>query len=240
MSVTQTRKDRERAVREELMLDHARDMLVRDGFQNFNLDKLAESIEYSKGTIYLHFESKEDLVLAVVTRTLKERADLFERASKFKGSSRERGRAIGFACCQFAVMHRDHFAIELTLRSASFWEKASPERRRLHGVQASRAFHIMNSIVTDAQRAGDLDPNLRAPEVTLSLIAVTLGSHIVAMQPDLQMLGGIEDPICVVRRHQDVILDGWGWKPLLKDFDFAATDRRIKKEVFPEASWFKA
>src|SRR5688572_11625128 len=101
MSVTQNRKERERAVREELILDHARQMLVRDGFQNFNLDKLAESIEYSKGTIYLHFESKEDLVLAVVTRTLKERADLFERASKFRGSTRERGRAIGFACCQF-------------------------------------------------------------------------------------------------------------------------------------------
>ena len=221
------------------MLDRARQMLVRDGFQNFNLDELANAIEYSKGTIYLHFESKEDLVLGVVTRTLKERADLFERASKFKGSTRERARAIGFACCHFAVMHKDHFAIELMLRSASFWEKASAERRRSHGVQAARAFHIMNTIALDAQRVGDLSGDVRPQEVTLSLIAVTLGSHIVSLQPDLQLLGGIEDPICVVRRHQDLVCDGWNWKPLLKDFDFDATDRRIKTEVFPEASWYK-
>jgi AcrR family transcriptional regulator len=239
MSVNQTRKDRQRAAREELILDHARQMLVRDGFQGFNLDELAKAIEYSKGTIYLHFESKEDLVLGVVTRTLKERADLFERASSFTGRTREKARAIGFACCQFAVMHRDHFTIELMLRSASFWEKASQERRRLHGVQASRAFHTMNTIVLEGQRAGDLPGDVRPQDVTLSLIAVTLGSHIVAMQPDLQMLGGIEDPICIVRRNQDLVCDGWNWRPLLKDFDYDRTDRRIKAEVFPEATWFK-
>jgi AcrR family transcriptional regulator len=239
VSVTQVRKDRERAAREELILEHARRMLVRDGFQNLNLDELAKAIEYSKGTIYLHFETKEDLALGVVTRTLKERADLFERASKFEGNSREKARAIGFACCQFAVMHRDHFNIELMLRSASFWEKSSPERRRLHGIQASRAFHIMNNIVLEAQRVGDLSAEVLAPQVTLSLISITLGTHIVSMQPDLQMLAGVEDPICLVRQYQDLICDAWGWKPLLKEFDHKATDRRIKAEIFPEAAWFK-
>ncbi|MBL9128921.1 MAG: TetR/AcrR family transcriptional regulator, partial [Verrucomicrobiales bacterium] len=115
MSVTQARKEREKAAREELILDHASRLLLRDGFQNLNLDELARSIEYSKGTIYLHFETKEDLVLAIATRAVRERADLFERATKFVGKTRERMRAIGFACCQFAVMHRDYFHIEMTL-----------------------------------------------------------------------------------------------------------------------------
>jgi AcrR family transcriptional regulator len=239
MSVTQTRKDRERAAREELILEHGKRLLVRDGFQDFNLDELAKAIEYSKGTIYLHFETKEDLALSVATRSLKERADLFERAGKFTGRTRERIRAVGFACCQFAVSHRDFFNIEMMLRSASFWERASEERRRLHGVQASRLFHTTNGIVSDALRTGDLPPDTRAPDVTLSLIAVTMGSHIVSMQPDVQMMCGIEDPICVVRRNQDLVCDGWNWKPLLKDWDYAATDRRIKAEIFPEAAWFK-
>jgi AcrR family transcriptional regulator len=240
MSATQTRKERERAAREELILTHARRLLLRDGFQNFNLDELAQAIEYSKGTIYLHFETKEDLALAVATQALKERADLFERAAKFTGRTRERVRAIGFACCQFAVAHRDYFGIELMLKSTSFWEKTSAERRRLHGLQAGRMFHTTNGIVLDAQRAGDLSYDVRPQDVTLSLIAITMGSHIVAMQPDLQMLGGIEDPICVVRRNQDLVCDGWGWKPLLKDWDYLATDRRIKAEIFPEANWFKS
>ena len=59
------------------------------------------------------------------------------------------------------------------------------------------------------------------------------------MQPDIQMLCAIDDPICALRRNQDTLLDGWNWKPLLKDWDYAATDRRIKTEVFPEANWVK-
>src|SRR5262249_1429240 len=90
MSVIQTRKERDRAAREELILDHAQKILLRDGFQNLNLDELAEAVEYSKGTLYLHFKTKEDIALAVVTRAQKERADLFERALGFQGRSRER------------------------------------------------------------------------------------------------------------------------------------------------------
>ncbi len=242
MSVTQQRKERERAAREELILEHGRRLLLREGFQNLNLDELARSIEYSKGTIYLHFETKEDLALAIATGALKERADLFERASKFTGLTRERMRAVGFACCQFAIVHRDYFNIEMMLRSQSFWEKASEERRRQHGLQAGRLFHIVSSIATEAIRAGDLAPEVRTQDVALSLIAITMGSHIASMQPDIQMLCGLTDPVAAVaavRRNQDLICDGWGWKPLLKDFDYTATDKRIKTEIFPEATWCK-
>ena len=41
MSVTQARKERERAAREDLILEQGRRLLVRDGFQDFNLDELA-------------------------------------------------------------------------------------------------------------------------------------------------------------------------------------------------------
>lgn len=239
MSVTQARKERERAEREELILRHAGRLLIRDGFQNLNLDELAKAIEYSKGTIYLHFETKEDLVLAVATRALKERADLFERASKFEGRTRERIRAIGFACCQFAIIHRDFFSIEMMLKSASFWEKASAERRRLHGIQAARTFHTTNRIVLDAIQAGDLPAATRAAEVTTSLFAITIGGHIVAVQPELQMLAGIEDPIAVVRAFQDRMCDGWNWRPLQAEWDYAATDHRIQAEIFPEATWVR-
>jgi AcrR family transcriptional regulator len=86
MSVNQSRKDRERPGREELIIDHAQRLLARDGFQDLNLDEVARAVEYSKGTLYLHFESKEDLVLAVATRALRQRADLFERAATFQGT----------------------------------------------------------------------------------------------------------------------------------------------------------
>ena len=155
------------------------------------------------------------LVLAIATRTVWERANLFERASKFSGRTRERCRAIGFACCQFAILHPDYFNLEMMLKSQSFWEKASEERRRAHGVQAGRLFHSMNSLAQEVVACGDLPPGTRTQDVTLSLISITLGSHIATMQPDIQMLCAIEDPICALCRNQYLILDGWKWTPLL-------------------------
>src|SRR3974390_3229444 len=143
MSVIQVRKERERAAREELILDHAQQTLLLDGFQNLNLDELAEAVEYSKGTLYLHFKTKEDIALAVVTRALKERADFFERALGFQGRSREQARAIGFACCHFAEAYPDYYNVEMMLKSQSFWEKADEVRQHQYAMQGGRCFRTM-------------------------------------------------------------------------------------------------
>ena len=127
VSVISSRKERERAARENLIVELAAGLLARDGFQNLNLDELAAAAEYSKGTLYLHFKTKEDLVLAVSTRALKHRADLLERAAAFSGATRERARAMAFACCQFMVTHPEFFALELVLQSRSFWGRASED-----------------------------------------------------------------------------------------------------------------
>lgn len=52
-----------------------------------HLDELAAAAVYSKGTLCLHFKTKEDLVLAVATRALQHRADLLERATPFSGNT---------------------------------------------------------------------------------------------------------------------------------------------------------
>lgn len=240
MSITAARKDRERAAREDLIVEHARRLLARDGFQDLNLDELAASVEYSKGTIYLHFETKEDLALAVVTRTLKEQADLLDRGAAFCGTSRERMRALSIACCQFAATHPDYFSQELMLRARSFWERASQERQRLHFLQTSRLFHTVNNIVLAAIACGDLPAGTRSQDVTLSLIAVTMGSHCAVARHDFTILCGIDDPLAALRVHHDKMLDGWNWRPLSEDLDLDALDRRIRQETFPEATWMRA
>lgn len=49
-----------------MILDAARDLFVREGYESFSMRKLAQKIEYSPGSIYLHFKSKEELFLAIV------------------------------------------------------------------------------------------------------------------------------------------------------------------------------
>ncbi|HXC36399.1 MAG TPA: TetR/AcrR family transcriptional regulator [Candidatus Acidoferrales bacterium] len=239
MSVTQARKDRERAEREELILDHAQRSLLKDGFQNLNLDDLAKAVEYSKGTLYLHFKTKEDIALAVATRAIRERADLFERAMVFKGSSRERMRAIGFASLHFAHVYPDYFSVELMLKSQSFWEKADPLRQQGHGMEGARCFRAVHRIVTEAIETGDLTRGQLSPEEIVFAIASTaIGSHIMGRSSHAGMFV-MQDPLKMVCQNVDILLDGLGWKPLSKDMNPDAVDRRIKREVFPEATWFK-
>ncbi len=230
------RKQRERLEREELILEHAQRLLGRDGFQDFNLDELARAVEYSKGTLYLHFETKEDIALAVSTRVMEMRANLFERASAFNGSTRQRAAAIGYAARKFALEHPDHFCLQMMLKSNSFWEKSSPDRRRLHGIQTGRSFNFVNQIVTDAIVAGDLPPGTPAHVVTISLISTTIGSQVAGTEPDLQMLSGNGELSALMRLCQDRMCDGWQWRPLStsSDWDYAAVESRIRAEIFTE------
>jgi hypothetical protein len=53
------------------------------------------------------------------------------------------------------------------------------------------------------------------------------------------MMAGIGDTSEAVCQNLAVLWDGLGWKPLSIEHDYVAVDRRIKKEIFPEATWFK-
>ena len=240
MSVILARKERDRAAREELILDHAQRLLLRDGFQNLNLDELAEAVEYSKGTLYLHFKTKEDIALAVVTRVLKERADFFERAIEFRGRSRERVHAVGFACCHFAKVYPDYFSVELMLKSQSFWERADESRQHQYGMQGGRCFRAVHRLVTEGLQAGDLPQGkMSSEQIVFSIASTAMGCHIMGRNTHAAIMAGIDEPLKALCQIVDVLLDGLGWKPLSSEWDYDAVDRRIKKEIFPEATWFK-
>jgi AcrR family transcriptional regulator len=54
--------------REELILDAADRLLARFGYRKMTIDDLAREAGIGKGTVYLHFRSKEDVVLSHMER----------------------------------------------------------------------------------------------------------------------------------------------------------------------------
>jgi AcrR family transcriptional regulator len=55
-------------VRQEI-LDAARDILVKEGYEHLSMRRVAEKIEYSPTAIYLHFKDKNELVFSVCEET---------------------------------------------------------------------------------------------------------------------------------------------------------------------------
>lgn len=54
--------------REDLILDAADRLLARYGYKKMTIDDLAKEAEIGKGTVYLHFQSKADVVLSHIDR----------------------------------------------------------------------------------------------------------------------------------------------------------------------------
>ena len=53
---TKERRARQLQEREQLLLNKARELIVRDGLLNLQMARLAEESEHAMGTLYQHFE----------------------------------------------------------------------------------------------------------------------------------------------------------------------------------------
>ena len=233
---TLTRKQREIREREELILQKSREILLERGFHGLTMDRVAEAVEYSKGTVYQHFASKEDVLVALAAQTLRKRTELFERAATFRGRTRERMTAIGVADEIFVTNFPLHARTEKLIHSAAIQSKADQERLLSVANCERRCFDIGLGIVRDAIAQGDLVlPEGIGPEVvTFGLWSVSVGAHFIASGGQAMPFGGDEDPQRGLEWNQQTLLDGYGWKPLSSEWDYDATRRRIEDEVFAE------
>ena len=66
----QERRAREKQELRQEILSAARELFIREGFENLSIRKVAEKIEYSPTTIYLYFQDKADLLDCVCEETL--------------------------------------------------------------------------------------------------------------------------------------------------------------------------
>ena len=63
-------KERQRQEREALILQVAEEVLLEKGYHETSVDEIAARVGIAKGTVYLHFPSKEDLVVAIFSRDM--------------------------------------------------------------------------------------------------------------------------------------------------------------------------
>jgi len=64
-------RDRQFRWREEAILDAANRLLATKGFETMSMDDLAAAVGIAKGSLYKHFDSKEALAGATMTRLLR-------------------------------------------------------------------------------------------------------------------------------------------------------------------------
>src|SRR5579884_2092561 len=83
-------KERQRLEREDLILQAAEDVFIEKGYYNASMDEIAARVGIAKGTLYLHFACKEDMVVALLKRKLQAFKEKIESISNEEGTARDK------------------------------------------------------------------------------------------------------------------------------------------------------
>ncbi|MFG2745604.1 TetR/AcrR family transcriptional regulator [Streptomyces chartreusis] len=91
----QTRKERERAERERLIVTAARELAESEGWDAVTTRRLAAEIEYSQPVLYSHFKGKDAIMAAVAVQGCADLADELQGARTAAKGTRAALTAVG-------------------------------------------------------------------------------------------------------------------------------------------------
>ncbi|MFP4208917.1 MAG: TetR/AcrR family transcriptional regulator [Wenzhouxiangella sp.] len=232
---TRERRQRELQAREQLFLETARRLIREEGLMTLQMARLARACDYATGTLYQHFASKEDLLVALATQRLAEHCALLRRVATWSAGTRERMFALTVIDEYFSRRHPSYSKLMQYVSTEVVWESASPERREQLTAEVAPVVAAITGVVEQAIARGDVDPGvLSAEELMLGPWAVCHG-----MQSLLQARGLLNQLAMATSRrtiyvHAQVLLNGLNWLPLFDIGNEAALDamvERIEREL---------
>ena len=144
---TKQRREREKESLRQEILDAARELFVKDGYDNVSMRRIAEKIEYSPTTIYLYFEDKADLLFHLCEETFAKLANNAEELLKDQSDPIETVRRIGRAYVDFGLKHPNHYRVTFINRPT---EPFDPARRDKS--MGGQAFNLLKRSVEECVR----------------------------------------------------------------------------------------
>lgn len=224
------RREREFAQREAAIVEVARRILQREGFEGVSMGRIADELEYARGTMYLHFLCKEEVILAVGIRAQELRVSLMDQVLQMPGSARERFVAAGEV---IRVVSPRYTRGEMLIYMDGIRDKVRPEFCTRMFALEGELFKKGARIVQEAIDAGDLalPDGLSPQDFTYVHWANIYGAMCINNSgAPLQGLG-VDDPGEVAKTFGRTYLDALGWRPLSNEFDYRETMRRIYRDL---------
>ena len=154
---TAERKEREKLQRRNDIIEAAQKTFFSKGYENSTMDDVAETAELSKGTLYLYFDSKEELFYEIAKRGEKILEDYFLRAIKNKKNGLKKVRAIGEAFVKFFKDHNEFHEAMLYSHSKKEYDEEHELKDRDQNENSVFIQSIIEGI-NDGSIRNDIDP----------------------------------------------------------------------------------
>jgi AcrR family transcriptional regulator len=151
-------KERQRREREDLILQVAEDVLLEKGYRDTSMDEIAARVGIAKGTLYLHFSKKEDLMLAFFRREMQQILDEFKQIRSVQQGPQAKLEAIVRALHEkpfarhgqllFILINNEDFQITLKQQSKSILREIADE---------------VSAVLDEGKALGDFDSSIPTP-----------------------------------------------------------------------------
>ncbi len=171
------RTDAQKLLRRQAILDAADLHFAAVGFDAFSMARLAAQAGFAKGTLYLYFETREDVLLALVSAKVAAWGDSFAACLRAGMTDRD----LAAAC--YATVHEDPALLPLLARLDSVIEhNVSIDAL----VKSKRAFRDVIGLL--ATRVADVTglPHAGAFELLTAYAALLIGATRVDQGPALE------------------------------------------------------
>ena len=153
VTVSERRRERERAEKTERILDATRELCLRDGYEAVTMRKIAEAIEHSPAAIYQYFKNKEALVSEIIRKDAEE-----FRQYMLGGLDHEDPVArlidLGQRYVIWGKSHPGQYA--LLIAPPPGWIEATWESYQREGLMEREVLVILNQTVAEAISRGQL------------------------------------------------------------------------------------
>lgn len=103
------RKEREKERKRQNMLQAAEKLILEKGLDQLNMDEVADRAEVSKGSLYLYFHNKTDLVLGICNKATSMLHQEFSKVLSMDVSGFEMVYTIGATFIKFANSHPEFY-----------------------------------------------------------------------------------------------------------------------------------
>ena len=168
------------------ILDHARHLLVAEGYDALSMRRIARAVGCSATSIYLYFENKDALTHALITEGMDKLADALEGASAGLEAAPDRLRALSRAYVRFGLDNPEYYEVMFQLHPERMARYPAEDYRR-----ARRNVEVFAHALEDGIRAGTVAvPN--PPDIAAAVLWTSLHGLVslhLAQRMDVRLAG---------------------------------------------------
>src|SRR5215471_7356119 len=110
MGVQERRARQKENIREEI-LDAARTLFVKEGYEHVSIRKIAEKVEYAPGTIYLYFRDKAEILERISEETFSKLEQRMQALNKDPSNPLDNLRRGIRTYIQFGIDNPNHYIV---------------------------------------------------------------------------------------------------------------------------------